>query len=84
MCFSQPKPPSPPKPKPLEPIRPTAIAAAPVQPLAAPKKLQPEGSKPDLRIGNQKTATRSSRKAVNNASLKSGLNTSGDSGGINI
>ena len=83
MCFSQPKPPSPPKPKPLDPIRPTAIAQAPVQPLAPPKKLQPQGSTPDLRIGSQKTATRNSRKAVNSASLKSGLNTS-DTGGINI
>ena len=84
MCLPNPSPPKPPKPPPLEPATPAPapLAPAPVK-VAPPKPLQPQGSTPDLRIGTQKTATRSSRKPVNSASLKSGLNTS-DTGGINI
>ena len=80
MCFSQPKPPKPPKPPELQKV---VAPPPPPPPVAAPKQLQQEGAKPDLRIGSQK-ATGTSRKRVDSSSLKSGLNMGGSSGGLNI
>ena len=76
MCFSQPKAPSAPKPQPLPEVAPPP---APAPPPPAPKPLQQPDSKPDLRIGSQKS-TDSNRSRVNSGSLKSSLNISGNKG----
>ena len=76
MCFDRERTPSAPKP----PDPPKVIAPAPpAPPPAPPKPLQQTGSKPDLRIGSQKS-TDSNRSRVNSGSLKSSLNISGNKG----
>ena len=81
MCFSQPKAPKVPKPKPLPPAY--AAPPPPPPPKPAPVQLQQPDAKPDLRIGSQKASSSRAGK-VSQSSLKSGLNISGNSGGINL
>ena len=79
--MSQPKPPKPPKPPELQKVVPPP---PPMPPVAAPKQLQTQGAKPDLRIGANKVSSAGSRKRVDSGSLRSSLNMGGGNGGLNL